>query len=186
MYPIISNDPVLQAEYEAMREAGESHNFAEMAALRAPPGSIGSDRAFLEGHCNGRQFEREPIVGDYYKREAAAAGVDITGKVYLSQLAERPGDPRAWVSGRDDVKRVCEERGWGCQGSVTVAAQGLGATPPPAPRMAPELVNAKVHEILQGKIDAGEMTVAQAQAVDTEDLGNQVIERHGIPERLSK
>jgi hypothetical protein len=52
--------------------------------------------------------------------------------------------------------------------------------------MAPALVNAKVFEILQGKIDAGEMTVEQAQKVDTDDLGNQVIERHGIPEHLTE
>ena len=146
----------------------------------------GTDAAFLEGHVNGNQFENEPIIGDAYKAEATAKGVDITGKVYLSQLATYPGDPEAWVSGRGDVQRVCEQRGWGCKGSVEVKAQELAAPPPAAPRMAPALVNAKVFEILQGKIDAGEMTVEQAQKVDVDDLGNQVIERHGIPEHLTE
>lgn len=50
------------------------------------------------------------IQGNELASELRAQGGSTTGKVYLSSLAEYPGDPRAWVSGKDDVKRVCKER----------------------------------------------------------------------------
>jgi hypothetical protein len=88
----------------------------------APPAVV-TDATFLQGHVNGSQFEKNPGLGDAYRRRARAAGLDPKGKVYLSGLADSPGDPKAWVSGRADVRKVCEERGWGCQGAVTVKAR---------------------------------------------------------------
>lgn len=114
----ISRDPVIQARYEEMIAAGESHMMAEMLAFQAAPG-LNTDDTFLRGHCNGNQFAKQPHVGDFYKKKAEAAGVDTTGKVYLSSLAQESGDPEAWVSGRGDVKRICAERNWDCEGSVT-------------------------------------------------------------------
>lgn len=96
---------------------GGSGKLSEMLASRQPPMS-NTDREFLEG--THRQFEKCPHIGDWYKRQAESVGVDVTGKVYLSGLAAYPGDPRAWVSGRGDVQKVCEERGYGCDGSVKV------------------------------------------------------------------
>lgn len=90
---------------------------AEMLESGETP-ALSTDNTFLEGHCNGSQFADAPGLGDYYKTEAEAAGQDVKGKVYLSGLAEYPGDPRAWVSGRGDVKKVCEERNYKCQGAV--------------------------------------------------------------------
>jgi hypothetical protein len=119
--PTVSRDPSVQQHYERCRAEGTSHSLALMFALAQPPMS-NTDREFLEGHCNGSQFGGSPAMGDAYKSIATSAGVDVTGKVYLSGLAEYPGDPRAWVSGRGDVAKVCEERGWNCQGSVNVKA----------------------------------------------------------------
>jgi hypothetical protein len=119
-WPIVSNDPAIQAAYVEYREGGTPHLMADMLAFRQPPGVIGSDRAFLEGHCNGNQFEKNQLLGHAYAEDAKAAGVNTKGKVYLSSLAAFPGDPKAWVSGRDDAKRVIEERGWGCHGSINV------------------------------------------------------------------
>lgn len=118
-WPIISRRAEVQRAYEEMRSRGVSHTLAEMLALRQPPMS-NTDREFLEGHCCGNQFEKVPWLGDYYKKIAERAGVNVTGKVYKSSLAAYPGDPRAWVSSRDDVRRICEERGWGCEGAVRV------------------------------------------------------------------
>lgn len=116
-YPVISGDPAVQAEYEAMRARGEGHRLAEMLATRVTPALL-TDAVFMEGRCNGNQFEHVPAVGDRFRRRAAAAGVDPTGKFYAAGLAAFPGDPRAWVSGRGDVRRVCEERGYECEGAV--------------------------------------------------------------------
>lgn len=122
MYEKVSNNPAIQANYEQYRKEGTCHSLAEMFAFRqAPYGN--TDCTFLAERENGRQFQDTPWLGDKYKRRAEADGVDVTGKVYLGQLAEYPGDPKAWVNSRDDVRRVCEERGWGCEGMVDVKGQ---------------------------------------------------------------
>lgn len=125
-YPVVSTDPLAQARYEAMRATGQSHRFAEMAALRVFPGVM-TDSVFLEGHCNGSQFAGQEKIGDHYRKIAEDAGQDVKGKVYISGLAQFPGDPRAWVDGRGDVKRLCEERNWSCDGAVSHDAPVLPA-----------------------------------------------------------
>src|SRR5271154_7062156 len=105
--------PAQQAHYDRCIAEGTSPVLAEMFALGQPPMS-NTDREFLAGTENGRQFEGQEEVGDYYRQEATKAGVNTTGKVYKNGLARFPGDPEAWVSGRGDVQRVIEERGWNC------------------------------------------------------------------------
>jgi len=100
-----------------MRASGESHNVADMLAHQRSP-QLNTDVAFLAERENGRQFERNPAIGDLYRSEAEANGCSVTGKIYVSQLADYPGDPRAWVSSRGDAKRLLEERGWECDGLV--------------------------------------------------------------------
>ncbi len=119
-WPIVSQDAETQGFYESMRAAGESHSIAEMLAFRQCPMS-NTDREFMEGRggCYD-QFKGQQEVGDYYAGIAKDAGISVGGRVYLSGLAAFPGDPRAWVDGRGDVKRLCEERGWNCEGSVNV------------------------------------------------------------------
>jgi hypothetical protein len=119
MLPQISDDRVVQAFYERLRWQGVSHALAEMLALQQPPGSK-TDREFLTASENNRQFQDCPHIGNLYRRQAAAAGVSIQGKKYLSALARYPGDPEAWVTDRADVRRICEARGWDCQGDVRV------------------------------------------------------------------
>ena len=64
-----------------------------MTAHATPPGCM-TDREFLEGHCNGNQFEGQEWRDDRYRREAARAGVDVKGKIYVSGLAGLLGIPR--------------------------------------------------------------------------------------------
>lgn len=97
---------------------------------QCPPSSR-TDREFLMGSENGRQFQGQEATGEAYKKVAESAGVSVTGKKYLSQLARYPGDPEAWVSGRGDVQRICEKRGWGCNGLVDVKAADVGPRPDP-------------------------------------------------------
>lgn len=110
------------SHYFVCREMGTSKSLAEMFALAKPPKSQ-SDVEFLRGHCNGNQFEGGPIanrMGDYYRRVAESKGQTTKGKVYLSSLAAYPGDPEAFVSGKSDVRRVAESRGWKVTGAVNV------------------------------------------------------------------
>jgi hypothetical protein len=83
--------------------------------------TLNTDNTFLEGHCNNNQMAAmHPTVAKRLADDAAAAGVNIKGKVYLSGLAAYPGDPHAWVSGKGDVQKVIERRNWNCDGSVKV------------------------------------------------------------------
>jgi hypothetical protein len=101
--------------------AGSESRLGMMLEAGQPP-AANTDREFLQGHCNGNQFEKNPALGDFYAEDARASGVDTKGKVYLSGLAAYPGDPRAWINNRGDVQKLIEERGWKCQGSVNVNA----------------------------------------------------------------
>lgn len=82
-----------------------------------------TDSVFMAGHGSGRQFQDRPELGDEYKRRCLKAGGSTLGRRYLSQLARFPGDPEAWVSGRGDVQRVCEKRGWASEGAVSVKGE---------------------------------------------------------------
>lgn len=137
-YPIISNDAGVQSHYEECRQNGCNHRLAEMLALRAFP-HANTDREFLEGRCNGKQFERQPRLGERYRKMAEAAGVSTTGKVYLGQLADFPGDPKAWVSDRSDVLRVAREKNLTVDGSVK--HRGHETEPMPKVDVAEDLVD---------------------------------------------
>lgn len=103
--------------YERALPYGE--RWAEMCAYQIAPGSLGSDRAFMEGRYNNQQLDDMPKrQADYVVREAKAAGVDISGKYYVGGLADKRGwkDPEAWVSGVDDIKRVAQKRRLQVQG----------------------------------------------------------------------
>jgi len=122
-WPIVSINPAIQAAYEESRELGESHAIAEMCAFRKGP-SLETDTTFSRGfghdpfggHVN-------PLAKKRYLAEAKRARINTSGKRYMSGLAAYPGDPKAWVSSKSDVRKVCEERGWGCEGAVNVAAR---------------------------------------------------------------
>ena len=144
-WPIVSNDQGIQSAYEECRRNGCSHTLAEMLAFQRPPGAK-TDASFLEGFCNGNQFEKTPHVGNYYKSVADQAGVNVKGKIYQAGLAESPGDPRAWIESRDDVKRICEERGWGCDGSVTLPVRNV--KPPDEIDVADDILEDHVQDVL--------------------------------------
>lgn len=87
--------------------------------LEHPPQLITDDTFFLS-EKGGEQFADNPALGDYYARELRARGGSPVGKKYMRSLARYPGDPEAWVSSRAEVKKICEQRGWNCDGQVKV------------------------------------------------------------------
>ncbi len=122
-YKVLVNGRPLESlsatETAAYHRLGKAR-FEAMLASGKPPRAVTDDTFRAnQGNANGGQFADDPHVGDFYKSVAAKAGVSTTGKTYLGGLAEYPGDPEAWVDSRGDVKRVCEKRGWGCEGAVT-------------------------------------------------------------------
>lgn len=107
------------ATYEKALPYGE--RWAIMVATQTPPGTKGTERAFLEGRQNMEQFDSMPkLQANYVLREAKQAGINPNGKVYCAGLADSRGwrDPAAWVSSNDDVLKVARKRRLAVSGSV--------------------------------------------------------------------
>lgn len=112
----------VQAHYLAMIADGQSETFAAMCALQQPPGTKGSDRAFMQGRNNQEWLNEMPErQAKYIVAEAKAAGIDITGKYYHSGIADKRGwtDPKAWISDSSDLLAVAKERNLEVQGAVS-------------------------------------------------------------------
>lgn len=140
-YPQISDDPGVQAAYESMRDAGESHNISEMLATKRLPGSL-TDREFFRGAGTlADQFRGEEEMLTTLAANARREGVSLNyTDVYCPPIAEYPLDPKACVpagGGRGYVKDLCRKRGLGCEGLVKVKPSGPSTAeinPPPTPR----------------------------------------------------
>lgn len=101
-------------------EAADAARFRDLCSARQAPGTMGTDRAFLEGHhSHGFTTEPEWMRNEILKK-AKAAGVVTQGKKYVGGLADARGcrDPRAWVSDTGEAVKVMEERNLGSTGLI--------------------------------------------------------------------
>jgi len=116
------------ATYKRSLMSGATEAFAVMVALQRPPGTSGTDRAFMEGRCNNQQLDDlPPKQAAWLVREARKAGISIEGKYYCGGLADSRAwkDPEAWVSSADDIRRVAAKRGKSVSGSVNYTAPAV-------------------------------------------------------------
>jgi hypothetical protein len=107
------------ATYKRALPYGEK--WAAMVAMQTPPGTKGTDRAFMEGRMNNQQLDDMPVrQAQYVASEAKSAGINISGKHYVGGLADKRGwrDPEAWVSNNDDVLKVAHKRRLAVSGTV--------------------------------------------------------------------
>lgn len=165
-FPRISNNPAVQAEYEAMRAAGESHGIAEICATRQCPGIV-TDSLFNIGQVNHNQFANDPDTGRRYLKIARRRGVNVSGATYMGSLARFPGDPEAWVHGRGDVKRLCDRRGYSCEGSVNVKVREVAPPLADGPVVATDIVEREVKKIVaQEPEKASKLEQVREEVVD--------------------
>ncbi len=125
-FEIANASPDVQHHYLKVLAEGHGEKFAAMVALQQPPGTKGSDRAFQQGRLDGNWLDDLPVhQARRIVREAKAAGIDISGKQYMSGLANKLGhcDPKAWVSDIADVRRVAKERNLQVRGIVDIEAR---------------------------------------------------------------
>jgi hypothetical protein len=107
------------ATYRRALPYGE--RWAAMVATQTPPGTSGTDRAFMEGRMNNQQLDDMPLrQARYVADETKRAGINISGKHYVGGLADHRGwrDPEAWVSNNDDVLKVAHKRRLSVSGTV--------------------------------------------------------------------
>jgi hypothetical protein len=118
-----------------------------MAALQQPPGTRGTDRAFMQGRLNNQQFaDMNSPLAQRMLREARSAGISTSGRFYMGGLADKRAhlDPKAWVDSVADIKKVAQERDLHVQGIVEY-------TPPEKPPqksvdIAPDILREQVRK----------------------------------------
>jgi hypothetical protein len=114
-----------QAFYDNCIAQGCTPKMAEALTLRQFPGTRveGGNDTFFQGKHNNEDLERMPATTRQRMLDRAkAAGVSIAGKVYVSGLADSPGDPKAWVSDASEIKERCAAEGWDASGTVNYKA----------------------------------------------------------------
>jgi hypothetical protein len=157
---VLDAGPKAVETFIASIASGGTERFAEMCALQCPPGTKGSDRAFMEGRMAGEWFNQMPkFAADQMVAQARKAGINTAGKFYMGGIADKrgPSDPEAWVSGRDDVIRVCKKRDLEIHGTVDYV-------PPEKPRkevdINPRILREQVREEMKKhpKLSKGEAT----------------------------
>lgn len=137
-YQIISTNPRVQAFYVALRNKGESHNMAEICALRRAPG-IETDDTFLAGFGtladqfsgDEKQLQQRVNISEQHGYKPNV------NDVYIHGLARFPGDPEAFVGhgkGKGHIKKLLEKRGWSADGAVKV--KGRPSEPDDKPKLA--------------------------------------------------
>lgn len=113
------------ALYIRSRRLGQSHRFAEMVATQRPPQCM-TDDVFFAG-MRPWAAEMTPQQRAAVVRQSKARGfVPPPEAVYHSSLARFPNDPEAFVTkamGRGYIKKLCERRGWACEGAVNVKSR---------------------------------------------------------------
>lgn len=134
----------VQQMYLRMLSEGQTPRFAEMCALQQPPGVKGTDRAFMQGRSNQQWLDDMPKDhAQRLLREARQAGINVSGRFYMSGLADKRGhlDPAAWVDSVQDIKKVAKQRNLTVQGIVD---QKGDAVPPPKPKLLSDRLTRKM------------------------------------------
>lgn len=109
--------------YARLLSEGYTHLWAEMCALQQPPGVRGTDRAVMQGRLNEQWLDDMPA--DHARRilrEAKKAGINVSGKYYMSGLADKRAhlDPAAWIDSAADIRKVAKARNLTVRGVVDV------------------------------------------------------------------
>lgn len=172
-YPKISDDPAVQQHYESMRSKGESHNMAEMCAMRQASGTRGSERAIMFDVQNHGMNGWPEAMKQHRLQQAVKAGINPTGKVYMPNLGRHgvSNDPNCWVSDTGDVIRALKARGDGCEQLGVKPATYMPRKP--AVRLSEKLIKEKVLDRMHG------LTPAEARKIDRKKLREEIIEKHG-------
>lgn len=110
------------ALYVIARRNSATHEFAMILSMQKAPG-IETNDTFWAGRKRFDQVFGETYA-DTVRTKLAAQGVHLgeTGE-YMPELARFQGDPQAVVpfhGARDHIRKLCEKRGWECNGAVTV------------------------------------------------------------------
>lgn len=118
-----------------------------------PVPCLDTDTTFMANRDDG--FGSNELGRRQAYAKARREGASTSG-TYSPQL-------QAWIDGKADVKRICEKKGWGCSGGVTVAVPPSECNPGDKPYQAADnLVCDEVDKIVRTQ-HGGRVTAQQRQ-----------------------
>lgn len=165
------------AQYWMMRETGSSDKFAAMIALQSGP-ALSTDDTFFQGQKPlYDQFGSQRHLDRYLKVSKKYGFTPNPNSTYFSALARFPGDPEAYVSraqGRSYIRKLCEKRGWACEGAVSVNHREPDNDP-----LAPEKCKPLGEDIIRRRVTEEIKRNPDMSPKDRKSLREKIIEKHG-------
>jgi len=162
------------ALYVISRREGNDHKFASMASCQRTPKGV-TDDLFWNGRAHFSQMYGDDYANDI-RRILKNQGVTLGAhEDYCPELARFRGDKEAVISrsqGRGHIKRLCESRGWACEGMVNTDAREPERDPfDNSHGMANDLVVDNAQRMVQANPDL--------QRKSKRELRDMVLEKHG-------
>jgi hypothetical protein len=162
--------------YMKLRRAGNSHRFADMIACQRGPGLM-TDSVFFAGIPKlAEQFRNDTQLQKVMKIAKSHGYQPNPNDVYEPGLARFQGDPEAFVppsGGRGYIKRLCEKRGWACNGAVKV--QHRQPAKDPLENCVP-----LAEDLIQGHMRSA-IQKDPSLRTKRKELRDKIIQTHGIP-----
>uniref|UniRef100_A0A6M3IN53 Uncharacterized protein n=2 Tax=viral metagenome TaxID=1070528 RepID=A0A6M3IN53_9ZZZZ len=125
-----------------------------------PCPNIQSDATFLANRDDG--FGNDNVKRKRAHALARAAGVNPTGKIYCPSLCPpgEPFSPKAWISDKSDIKRICRKNNWDCP-DMGVKAHSVESEPKPY-----QVADSLVEEEVQKRVAAANGNVTPRERLD--------------------
>ena len=165
------------AQYWMMRFNGSSDSFAAMIALQQGPG-INTDDTFFHGSKPlYDQFGSQQHLDRYLKAAKRRGFTPSVNSTYFPSLARFAGDPEAFVTraqGRGYIRKLCEKRGWACEGAVKVDHREPESDP-----LAPEKCTPLGEDIISNRASEMMNKNPDLRFMNRKDLREQIIDKHG-------
>lgn len=167
-------------KWEREQEQLARENLAAMVETGKTPRGVTNDSFLGTRGTLASQFDGDPDVFRQVISNAQRAGYNPSSSdVYLSQLADYPGDPKAFVSrsrgGRQQVADVLNEKGVADM-SGSVKAKGRQDAPPPAVKLGTDLVESNVDKMIKKTPDL--------KKVDRRELRSEAVKKHGAQSQV--
>lgn len=162
--------------FDEIVSKGETAQWAAMCAMRSPPGSRYTERAFLQDMNSGVD-KMNWIVRDHMYDMAKKAGISTQGKVHKASLGPA-SDPGAWVSSMDDVLAVAKARNLTITGAVNhKGVEKLG--PKKKVALAPDVIKRYRKEYLER--DPSLASKVRKSKKASRELTERIIANHSRP-----
>lgn len=159
--------------------AGSDVRFAEMCALRSPPGTRFTDRAADQG-IHEQMSKVSPINQKMMLAAAKKAGINTAGKVHKGMLGGVT-NPLSWVSCADDIRRSAEIQGLDVDGVIRHKAAPTIQKPAKRVKLAPDILKRLEASYLSKDASLREKVKKNPKARG--NLREMIVEKHGAKSR---